>query len=125
MQTPEQIASEMHPGRLAAIAAVRRELAEMDAADEAATVALQGRAARARGISMVYSIRLDRAEVETLERRAAAHGLKPTVLARNLIRVGLAPRGAADMAIAVDRVAAALAELRALLGSTAMQAGSD
>jgi hypothetical protein len=81
----------VHPGSLIAIAAVERELAEMASANDAVSAGLQMRSARAGGRSMVYSIRLGRGEVEALERRAAANGLKPTVLARNLIRMGLAP----------------------------------
>jgi hypothetical protein len=37
----------------------------------------------------VYSFRLDPGEVLALERRAADLGLKPSVLARNLVRQGL------------------------------------
>ncbi len=40
----------------------------------------------------MYSLRLDSEEVAALEVQAAARGLKPSVLARNLIRVGLRAR---------------------------------
>lgn len=125
MDDPETNASDLHPGRLAAIAAVHRELAEMEAADEAVAADLGMRGARARSGSMVYSLRLDPGEVEAIERRAAMHGLKPTVFARNLIRVGLAPRESGDLLDALDRIAAAVQELRALVGAAPMRAGFD
>lgn len=115
MPPDERDAEFAHPGRLIAIAAVERELAEMAAAGEAVAAGLRMRTARATGGSIVYSIRLDRGEVEALERRATSHGLKPTVLARNLIRMGLARGGADDVADAADQVARALAELRKLI----------
>lgn len=104
------------PGSIAAIMAVRRERAEMEALDNAVADGLSMRTVRARGTSIAYSIRLDAGEVGALERRAAMRGLKPTVLARNLIRMGLAPSGSADVADAIDRLAAALEELRAVVG---------
>jgi hypothetical protein len=115
MSAADQESPFIHPGRRIAIAAVERELAEMAAANEAVSAGLRMRSARGAGPSIAYSVRLDRGEVEALERRAAAYGLKPTVLARNLIRAGLVPGGAADLAAAVDRVAEALEELRTLL----------
>jgi hypothetical protein len=90
MESGEAHAPFIHPGSRIAIAAVERELAEMAAVDEAVASGLRMRSARANGASVVYSIRLDRGEVEALERRAAPHG--------------------------ADRVASALGELRALLG---------
>jgi hypothetical protein len=108
--------SQMHPGSLIAIRAVRRERAELEAIDDAVRGGLQLRSARTRSCSIPYSVRLDRGEVDALERRAAAYNLKPTVLARNLIRMGLAPGGAAEVAQTIDRVHAALEELRSLVG---------
>jgi hypothetical protein len=116
MQPAEPNARFVHPATRIAIAAVERELAEIEAANRAVDAGLEMRTARARGQSMVYSIRLDRGEVEALERHAAANDLKPTVLARNLIRMGLAPGGAAELAVAIDRVGVAVEELRAVAG---------
>ena len=70
--------------------AVERELAEFDAIDFAVDAALAQRPRRQAGSSVVYSFRLDPGEVMALERRAANLGLKPSVLARNLVRQGLA-----------------------------------
>ncbi|HJQ42834.1 MAG TPA: hypothetical protein VJ831_07110 [Jatrophihabitantaceae bacterium] len=106
----------MHPGSLIAIEAVERELREMAAASENVASGLRMRNARDAGRSAVFSIRLDPGEVESLERRAAENGLKPTVFARNLIRMGLAPGGSGEVAEAVERLAAALTELRAAVG---------
>ena len=108
--------AERERGRQARIAAVHRELAELETAGRAVQDGLGMRSARAAGGSLAYSIRLDRGEVEALERRAAAFGLKPTVLARNFIRMGLAPHDASPVVDAIDRVGAALDELRALVG---------
>lgn len=49
---------------------------------------LRRRRRRGRG-SVVFALRLDPRELEALERRAYAVGNKPSVVARNLIRVGL------------------------------------
>ena len=68
---------------------VERELAEFDAIDAAVEQGLAQRPRRQKGSSVVYSFRLDPGEVMALERRAAALGLKPSVLARNLVREGL------------------------------------
>ncbi len=64
----------------------------------------------------MYSLRLDSAEVAALEVQAAARGLKPSVLARNLIRVGLRPQHDDALGAAVSRVHDALAEVSGLLG---------
>jgi hypothetical protein len=78
-----------------AIAAVRQELAEMEATDSAVAEDLTRRSHReAVGASVAYSLRLDPGEMAALKRRAASMGIKPSVLARNLIREGL--RGSAD-----------------------------
>ena len=66
-----------------------RELAELEAFNRAVADGLELRSERTAGASVVYSIRLDRGELRALERRALVAGIKPTVLARNLIRVGL------------------------------------
>jgi hypothetical protein len=67
--------------------------------------------------SVVYSLRLGREEVEALEKRAAVRGVKPTALARNLIRIGLIdePLDLPAIVEAVGRVEDACAELRGLL----------
>jgi hypothetical protein len=81
----------------ARIALVHRELAQLQALDEA--VRLAPRSVRRRtGASIVFSVRLDPAELAALEARAAATGSKPTVLARNLIRTGLAAAHGAEIA---------------------------
>jgi hypothetical protein len=80
----------MHEGRRLAIAAVRRELAEKEATDSAVAEDLARRSHReAVGASVAYSLRLDPGEIAALKRRAASMGVKPSVLARNLIRDGL------------------------------------
>lgn len=108
--------AERERGRLERIAAVHREIAEMEAANRAAAGALEPRRARPAGISRPYSIRLDRYEIDALEERAAARGLRPTVLARNFIRMGLAQAGPGDVADAIWQVAAALDDLRTVVG---------
>jgi hypothetical protein len=50
-----------------------------------------------------------------LERRAASTGLKPTVLARNLVRVGLRTRHEDDLSPVIERVADALAEAQSAM----------
>jgi hypothetical protein len=62
--------------------------------------------------SVVYSLRLDPLEVEALERRAKQIGIGPTVLARNLIRIGLVAGTAAELADAVRRASEAIADIR-------------
>lgn len=96
------------------VAKMEREFAQMKAADEA--IAVKDRPRRKMsGPSVVYSIRLDRSEVDALERRAALMNIKPTVLARNLVRIGLATNAGADVAGAIDRLEAALEDLRSLV----------
>jgi hypothetical protein len=68
---------------------VERELAEFDAIDARVEQGLSQRPRRRIGNSVVYSFRLDPGELMALERRAALLGLKPSVLARNLVREGL------------------------------------
>ena len=64
----------------------------------------------------MYSLRLDTREFEALEDRARRLGLKPSVLARNLIRSGLASREGESVARALDRLEHAVGELRAVVG---------
>jgi hypothetical protein len=110
--------SDSERGRRLAIAATRREFARMLARDEAAArSAERARAARRRhdNASVVFSLRLDPAELEALERRAEANGLKPSGLARNLIRVGLAQHAGDDdggFRRAMDRLHDAADQLR-------------
>jgi len=117
--------AERERGRLERIAAVHRELEELEAVGRAVEDGLQMRSKRAVGGSLAYSIRLDRGEVEALEKRAAAYGLKPTVLARNFIRMGLAPHGSGPVVDAIGRLELAVAELRALIGSSPMRSAFD
>src|SRR3954447_18683954 len=104
----------------AIIASVEREIAEMEAADAAVAAGLAQRRVRA-GRTVVFSVRLDGGEVDALERRAAAIGLKPTVLARNLIRIGLSqpmgPVPGLDRRGQVGRVRAPGWRPRALAGA--------
>lgn len=101
------------------IAEVEREIAGLDDADRQVAEVLRAhreqRHQRAgSGASVVYSIRLDPAEVKALECRAAATGIRPTVLARNLIRTGLCAGRSDALSEALRRVEDAVAELRAL-----------
>jgi hypothetical protein len=96
------------------IAHVQRELARLEAADEAMRLAPRSRR-RLRGSSVVFSVRLDPDEVRALETRAALVGIKPSVLARNLIRLGLATRQADSLSRAVGQLEDALQDLRALV----------
>lgn len=100
--------------RLARIAAVHGELSQLEARDEAVRLRPR-RKRRVTGPSVVYSIRLDPAEVAALEAQAAALEMKPTALARNLIRGGLAGCSGDVVARAVDRLEGALDELRAVV----------
>jgi hypothetical protein len=115
----------MDETRAQRIAAVHRELAELEAINAAVADGLRMRITRTGGPSVVYSIRLDRGELMALERRAFLAGVKPTVLARNLIRIGLTKTGGCEVADAVEQVAAAVEELRALVASSPMRAGFD
>ena len=99
-----------------AIAMVEREQAEWEAAEAAVASGLARRTRREpSGSTVVFTLRLDRGELHALETRAAAMQLKPSVLARNLIRCGL--RGPADLPLneVVDRLMAAANELRELI----------
>lgn len=63
----------------------------------------------------MFSVRLELGEIEALERRAAAMGVKPSVLARNLIKVGLGAGATAALSRAIERLESTVAEVRALV----------
>jgi hypothetical protein len=97
-------------------ACVQRELAEFEAVDRAVADGLAGRTRRnGNGSSTVFALRLDRGEVEALNHRAAVIGIKPSVLARNLIRMGLTGRAGVELSDAVHGLETAVAQLRALV----------
>ena len=95
-----------------AIEAVQREMASWDERPKLP----KRRVRRGEAESIVYSIRLDREEVELLELEASRIGLRPTGYARNLIRVGLAAGRSNDLADVVDRLDQVVQELRSLIG---------
>jgi hypothetical protein len=95
----------------AIIASVGRDLDRFERRDEVP----RRRARRPSSGSIVYSIRLDPEEVQVLETQAAELNMRPTVLARNLIRTGLAARYDDVLSDAIDRLEQALAEVRALI----------
>ncbi|MGH8961768.1 MAG: hypothetical protein ACRDWT_11360 [Jatrophihabitantaceae bacterium] len=103
----------MEADRAERIAAVHRDLALLTAEPH-----LPPRAARERrsesAVSTVFTVRLDRDELEALQRHAQVRGMKPSVLARNFIRVGLTEGGSDAMASVIDRLEDAVAELRAV-----------
>lgn len=103
------------PARSAQILAyVHAELAALEIRADAAAHPRHSRR-KLIGPSVVFSVRLDPADVRELEARAEAAGIRPTALARNLIRCGLTNRFSADVPSAVDRVQGALDELRSIL----------
>jgi hypothetical protein len=92
---------------------VYRELAEMEAANTAVAEGLAHRGRRnLRKRSVVYSIRLDPGEVEALETRAAALEMKPTALARNLVRCGLRNEFDPDTADLLERLDVIMLEVQ-------------
>jgi hypothetical protein len=98
-----------------AIESVQREIAEMERRD-----ALPPRRSRRKPRtpgeqSIVYSIRLDRAEIELLEQQADERGLRPSAYARNLIRSTLAARQNDELADALDRLQQVLDEVQSLV----------
>ncbi|HEV7192873.1 MAG TPA: hypothetical protein VGN35_06645 [Jatrophihabitantaceae bacterium] len=102
--------------RAYAIALVQRDMDEAERADEAIGAGLARRSSRATNTpSVVFSVRLDVGELRALETRAAATGVKPSVLARNLIRSGLAARTSADVTDVLDRLTTVTDELRAMV----------
>lgn len=108
----DSIATDTVEGR---IAFAHAELARLEARDAAVRLAPR-RVRRQTGGSIVYSVRLDPAEVAALEERAERAGIKPTALARNLIRVGLSAAHGAEVVDAVDRLDAVVQELRTFVG---------
>jgi hypothetical protein len=100
--------------RAHAIAMVQRELDEAALADAAIQAGLARRRKAANRPSVVFSVRLDPDELRALETRAAARGMKPSVLARNLIRTGLAAPAGGDVSDVLDRLSTVTDELRAL-----------
>jgi hypothetical protein len=94
-----------------AVAQVERELAEAAERERAGRLA-PGEGRNGNSVSTVFSVRLDRRERAALEARAEACGVKPSVLARNYIRVGLT-RPEMDALDALDRIDAAVAQIRA------------
>lgn len=104
----------MNEGQARALAAVEREMRQWELDDAAVAAGLCPRSERhGPARSIVYSVRLDHGEVAALERRAAARGLRPSVLARNLICIGLSNDRSATEAL--GRLEAAVAELRNLI----------
>jgi hypothetical protein len=103
----------LNPAEFSAWAAaqVQRELAEAVAADEAMKLRPSRRSAT--GPSTVFTVRLGNDELVALERRAALNGIKPSVQARNLIRIGLAGERDPDrLSELVEQLADLVAELR-------------
>jgi hypothetical protein len=112
------IAAANEAARQERIASVMRELEALEAsASLGANLAPSGRRGSqgAAGPSAVFSVRLDRDELEALESRALVLGIKPSVFARNLIRLGLAQPGNRDASAVLDRLESAVDELRALV----------
>jgi hypothetical protein len=70
---------------------------------------------RVPGPTTVYSIRLDHDEMRALQVRAARLGVKPSSLARNLIRSGLSQPFDGALSAVVDRMDAAMGDLRDLV----------
>jgi hypothetical protein len=107
--------SDAERGRLESIASVEREPARFAAEDEAAARLPPRPVRRRTGASVVLSVRVDPAQLAALERQAAVIGIKPTVLARNLVRAGLSCPGSSALVHAVDQPDAAVAELHSLV----------
>jgi hypothetical protein len=96
------------------IAIVQRELEALERQREAARLTPRSKR-RVTGASIVFSMRLDPAEVRALEVKAHMMGIRPTVLARNLVRIGLGADQDDALTSAVDRLEAAVYELRSIL----------
>jgi hypothetical protein len=105
----------MNDVRAQVISLVMRELEELEASGAAGAALPPSRRRGQAGPSDVFSLRLDRDELNALELRAKALGVKPTVLARNLIRAGLNARGDRSVSAVLDRLETAMDELRALV----------
>lgn len=110
-----EITEDMHPVTKLALRTLQREQEERERL-EAACQLTPRRKRRVTGGSIVFSVRLDPEEYAALERRAIATEIKPTVLARAYIRTGIARRCGLDVVEAVDRLEAAVEELRAVVG---------
>jgi hypothetical protein len=96
------------------IAIAQRELDALERRREAIQLAPRSKR-RVTGASVVFSVRLDPAELRALEAKAHMMGIRPTVLARNLLRVGLSSQQDDSVIRAVDRLEAAVYELRSVL----------
>ncbi len=97
------------------VASVRRTAALSVAAQAKPAARASTPRARSGGAARVLSFRIDAEELAVLERRAALVDVKPSVLARNLVRVGLSADSTDEMSAIVDRLESAVAELRALV----------
>jgi hypothetical protein len=104
------------------VAEVEREIELMEA-ERAATVAALERRGRRGGGTVVLSVRLDATEVDELERRAERVGIRPSVLARNLIRKGLGSPTSIALEDVVARLDRAMDDLRALSAARLRVAG--
>jgi hypothetical protein len=94
---------------------VLREVDEFKAADAAVAARLEKSRLGRGGPSLVLSVRLDEAQHRALELRAAAIGVQPSKLARNLICVGLREPNGLAVSRALDRLEVAITELRGLV----------
>jgi hypothetical protein len=98
------------------ISQVMKELEELEASAAVAAALPPSRRRSAGGPSAVFTLRLARDELNALEVRARAFGIKPSVLARNLIRVGLtASPSDRGVSAVLDKLETAMDELRALV----------
>jgi hypothetical protein len=106
------ITPDMDPARRAVLEAMRRRYEEARD-EERARKLTPKRTRKITGPSVVFSVRLDPEELAALERRATKLHMRPTTLARACIRTGIARSGRGDIADALDRLEAAMQELRA------------
>jgi len=106
-ETQSQLASRL------AVEAIEREMASWN---EPRPKPPRRRPRQNRNDSISYSIRLYPEEVEMIEARAEKLGVRPTGLARNLIRSGLASGGLDEVTDTLDRLEQVVAELRSLVG---------
>ncbi|MCW2495377.1 hypothetical protein [Jatrophihabitans sp.] len=95
----------------AIIAAVERENADRERRQQLPP----RRERRLRGPTIVFSIRLDQHELAALDEQAIERGIKPSTLARNLIRAGLQARHNPVLRDAVERLRQSLDEVEALV----------
>ena len=107
-------------GRASRIAFVMRELEQLANTDGSVAAKLARRAYPDRGPARVYSLRLGHAELAALEERAEQLGLRPSVLARNLVRIGLRAGAREDpLASAIDHLATLLDDVRGIESAAA------